>query len=121
MISISTDGQGLQWHEGQDLSDQAHREPLGSVQRSSVVMKSVMKTGARASPTMGSPGLFVNSLAEAAPQLLDLFAYTGDSAGYPTTIKRRNTQHADLLALFVHHEGQGYKVNTAKRDIGKER
>ena len=89
--------------------------------RSSVVMKPVMKTGARASPTMGSPGLFVNSLAEATPQLLDLFAYTGDSAGYPTTIKRRNTQHADLLALFVHHEGQGYKVNTAKRDIGKER
>ena len=79
------------------------------------------ETGARASPAVGSPGLFVNSLAEAAPQLLDLFAYTGDSAGYPTTIKRRNTQHADLLALFVHHEGQGYKVNTAKRDIGKER
>ena len=102
------------------LSDQAHREPLLAAFINGD--ETGDETGARASPSVDSPGLFVKSLAEATPQLLlDFFAYTGDSAGGPTTIKRRNTQHADLLAPAVHHEGQGYKVNAAKRDIGKER
>lgn len=66
------------------------------------------------------PALFVNSSCRPAPQLVDPIAYASDSAGYPAAIIRRDAHHADLLAPFVHHEGQPYKVMTASREIAKE-